>query len=715
MRSTIEIVDYYASHAPARVAVRSGGTAWTYRQLHDNAVAIARALEREGARVLALAADNHVAWVAADLAAQIAGITLVPLPSYFSAEQTRQALRESGADGVLADGAFSRQLFRVGGESATTLSVTSELFLSKLPRERTEPRLPLATAKVSYTAGTTGNPKGVCLVASPRWTASRSRCGPRPRSSTSPSTCACCRSRRCSRTSRASTRRCATAPRSRCPALRETGLAGSAGLDVRRLVECIAAHRPHSIILLPQTLAALVAAIEAGAPRPDSLRFAAVGGARVPASLLERAERLGLPVYEGYGLTECASVVALNTPAARRAGSVGRVLSHASVRIDERSEIRVSGTALSRYVGDRDAASRRSQPATSAASTPTASCTSRAGARVSSSRLFGRKVSPDWVEAELTRSLPIAQAALFGESRPWNVAVIVPSAQTSRAREIRRGGRRRQLQDRPYARVHDWIRAEEPFTPENGLLTPNGRNRRAAGLESAIEVKSTRATATASRSRRTQVACITCARISSRSANRLRPRRCCRPRRPRARALAGLLRACGIEFGVRNERRQFAVARAAHADAARPTRMALGIRLVVGHVQRVVLRDVEAARSAELRPLLEELAVLIEELDAVVVAVRDEQPAPRVERERMRYEELSGGGARTSPLLQEFAVARELQNPIVRGVLVPVAHEHVAAAARLRRRSGRRSARCRCRRRRLRRASAALCRPRRTW
>jgi long-subunit acyl-CoA synthetase (AMP-forming) len=54
------------------------------------------------------------------------------------------------------------------------------------------------------------------------------------------------------------------------------------------------------------------------------LKFVAVGGAAVSRSLLEEAAAIGLPVYEGYGLSECASVVCLNTPEASRRGSVGR-------------------------------------------------------------------------------------------------------------------------------------------------------------------------------------------------------------------------------------------------------------------------------------------------------------------------------------------------------------------------------------------------------
>ena len=40
---------------------------------------------------------------------------------------------------------------------------------------------------------------------------------------------------------------------------------------------------------------------------------------------------------------------------------------------------------------------------------------------------FGRNVSPEWVEAELTTAPAIAQAWVWGEGRPWNTAVITPA------------------------------------------------------------------------------------------------------------------------------------------------------------------------------------------------------------------------------------------------------------------------------------------------
>jgi long-subunit acyl-CoA synthetase (AMP-forming) len=92
---------------------------------------------------------------------------------------------------------------------------------------------------------------------------------------------------------------------------------------------------------------------------------------------------------------------------------------------------------------------------------------------------FGRNVSPEWVERELKISPFIAQVALYGEARPWNVAIIVPRPAVSKIQiEAAVEELNHNLPD--YARVSRWIVAEEPFTLKNAQLTSNGRNRREA-------------------------------------------------------------------------------------------------------------------------------------------------------------------------------------------------------------------------------------------
>jgi long-chain acyl-CoA synthetase len=262
------------------------------------------------------------------------------------------------------------------------------------------------------------------------------------------------------------------------PSLEDMGLAGATRFDPAALLRVIEHYEPQSMILVPQMLAAVVAALERGAPRPESLKLVAVGGARVSAALLARAEQVGLPVYEGYGLTECASVVALNAPGARRPGSVGKPLPHADVSIDKNGEIHIGGPAVGAYVGGEHTPSRF-------ATGDLGHLDADGFLHITGRRKnvfitsFGRNVSPEWVEAELCDGSSVVQAAVFGESRPWNVAVVVPGPTAARGDlEAAIDAANRRLPD--YARVNDYVIADEPFLPANGQATSNGRPRRAA-------------------------------------------------------------------------------------------------------------------------------------------------------------------------------------------------------------------------------------------
>ena len=79
-----------------------------------------------------------------------------------------------------------------------------------------------------------------------------------------------------------------------------------------------------------------------------------------------------------------------------------------------------------------------------------------------------------------------------------------------------------------------------------------------------------------------------------------------------------------VELRIRNERTHRAVQRATHTNPTLPTRISGGIGLVVRHVKGVVVANKQSAGSAELMPLVQVHAILIEYLDPVVVPVGDE-------------------------------------------------------------------------------------------
>jgi len=105
--------------------------------------------------VLGLLADNGPDWVAVDLDAEAAGIPLVPLPTFFTPAQLAHAVAATGMDA----------LYCTSESTARALGFHRKNNLPWYSREAPPVPLPPGTAKITFTSGTTGAPKGVCLSA----------------------------------------------------------------------------------------------------------------------------------------------------------------------------------------------------------------------------------------------------------------------------------------------------------------------------------------------------------------------------------------------------------------------------------------------------------------------------------------------------------------------------------------------------------------------
>ncbi|KAF1712075.1 long-chain acyl-CoA synthetase [Pseudoxanthomonas kalamensis DSM 18571] len=440
-------------------------------QLFASAARIADAVSALGLSRVASRLDNGPQWLALDLALRRLGAVHVPLPTFFTPQQAQHALHSSGAQALV-------EMAAPHTATAAHVPLPEGLVASLLAYD--EIALPDGTACITYTSGTTGNAKGVCLDEHALLTVADSLAAAARPLAPRRHLCLMPLSTLLENVAGLYAALLADAEIA-VPPLAEIGYTGSAGLDVPRLLRCLHRYQPESVILLPQLLLALVMAAESGAALPTSLRFIAVGGGRVGQGLMRRALALGLPVYEGYGLTECASVVCLNRPGARRPGSVGQPLPHASVWQRD-GELFVEGVRCLGYLGDD-------------ALPPGAIATGDLGhidedgfVHVTGRRKhmfitsYGRNVSPEWIESELLQHPLLAQAVVSGEARPWNVAVLWPRRADAGDDAIRRALAEvnRGLPD--YAQVADFVRAEAAFGLGNGLLTANGRVRREAVL-----------------------------------------------------------------------------------------------------------------------------------------------------------------------------------------------------------------------------------------
>jgi long-chain acyl-CoA synthetase len=87
---------------------------------------------------------------------------------------------------------------------------------------------------------------------------------------------------------------------------------------------------------VPSMFAALARLKSASADDLAHVYAAISGGEPLPAALRELMKaRFGVTLLEGYGLTETAAIVGLNTPHANKPGSVGKPLPHATINITD--------------------------------------------------------------------------------------------------------------------------------------------------------------------------------------------------------------------------------------------------------------------------------------------------------------------------------------------------------------------------------------------
>ena len=184
-------------------------------------------------------------------------------------------------------------------------------------------------------------------------------------------------------------------------------------------------------------------------------------------------------MFEGYGLSESASVVALNTPNANKIGSAGKPLPHLKIQFSSENEILVKGANYLAYT-------TQTEEAHEWLATGDIGYLDDDGFLFINGRKknifitsFGRNVSPEWVERDLTSAASIAQACVFGEAKPWNVAII--TTKPGAASSLLAGDIAQINQHLPdYARITKWLLADAPFSVANGQLTPNGRLKRDA-------------------------------------------------------------------------------------------------------------------------------------------------------------------------------------------------------------------------------------------
>lgn len=450
MNALLDAVLGHAAATPHRVAVDPvSGPPVTYAQIGGLVRQIQHQIAAELVldRAVALHVDHGLTEVLWEIALLDAGVPVLSLPSFFTPGQIDHALATSGAQAVLT----SEGLKPVDWPTVT---------------------LPAGSARITFTSGSTGTPRGVCLSA-----------------------------RQLLETAAAVVSRVGTENAGRHIALLPPGIlletvaglfasllaggtyvaprAADAGLaapfrpDFAALLGTIVQTRATSLILVPELLAGMVAGIQAGCPKPTELAVVAVGGARVSPALLETARSLGIPARQGYGLTECGSVVSLQDADDKQTDNAGRALDHVRMIIADDGEVMISGaTCLGAIGGTRPQSPWPTGDIGHIDEAGRLHVSGRKSNLIVTSH--GRNIAPEWVEEVLLAQPGIAQCMVHGDGQAHLSALIVPAHP---AADLAAAVAAANAALPAYAAVHEWRECAH-FLPENGRLTGNGRMRR---------------------------------------------------------------------------------------------------------------------------------------------------------------------------------------------------------------------------------------------
>lgn len=163
-----------------------------------------------------------------------------------------------------------------------------------------------------------------------------------------------------------------------------------------------------------------------------NMRTFCSGGAPLDKSINEFFWIIGIPVLEGYGLTETSPVLSLNTLEAVRFGSVGTLLEQTEARCDSDGEILVRGPqVMSGYYKDPEATAEAFQDGwfrtgdVGHMDNGFVYITDRKKELIITAG--GKNIAPQPIENELKLDKYISQAFVYGDRKPYLTALLVPN------------------------------------------------------------------------------------------------------------------------------------------------------------------------------------------------------------------------------------------------------------------------------------------------
>lgn len=220
------------------------------------------------------------------------------------------------------------------------------------------------------------------------------------------------------------------------------------------------------------------------------LKVMIIGAAPSTRSLKRRLLSLGLPLYEGYGMSE-VGMISCNVPRASRFGSIGRAFAGIETRLTEDHvlQVRCAFRRTDAHINVPEEDSRRvflpdgwidTGDVVEARNDGYFSIVGRRKSMLVTNR--GEKINPLHIEQLLEEGPAVLHAVLVGNDRQYLTAVIAAREHMSK-QAVDSAIKAANLRLSASQRIQKFVLAPEPFTIENGLLTRTGKVRRDLVLE----------------------------------------------------------------------------------------------------------------------------------------------------------------------------------------------------------------------------------------
>ena len=192
------------------------------------------------------------------------------------------------------------------------------------------------------------------------------------------------------------------------------------------------------------------------------IRILSSGGAPLSKALAEFFCTVGIPIYQGYGLTETSPIVSSNYPA-NRVGSSGKPIVNVQVRIAEDGEILVKGPCVMQGYYKNPEATREVLSEDGWFRTGDIGYVDKDNYLFITDRkkdllktAAGKFVAPQPIENALKTSPYILNAMVVGDRRKFIVALLVPNAVTVSAKAADQGIR---FSSNAELAAHPWVHA----------------------------------------------------------------------------------------------------------------------------------------------------------------------------------------------------------------------------------------------------------------